>query len=218
MIEYDAVIPAGGRGSRLGGVDKPALVVDGVSLADRALASVAGARRVVLVGHRAGLGLRADSRVRVAHESPRWSGPVASLAAGLDAIESSAPFTVVLAADLPAATPAVQRLLALAGRTAGSAAAAGGVGLVAVAGGGIRQPLLAVYRSDELRAAVSAVNGTGTRSDGRGASMRAVLERMPLLEVAMPDAWCRDIDTPADAADFGVALPLPAPVGSESDG
>jgi hypothetical protein len=87
-----------------------------------------------------------------------------------------------------------------------------------VAGGGIRQPLLGVYRSDELRAAVSAVNGTGTRGDGRGASMRAVLERMPLLEVEMPDAWCRDIDTPADAADFGVALPLPAPVGSDADG
>jgi hypothetical protein len=65
---------------------------------------------------------------------------------------------------------------------------------------------------------VSGVNGTGTRSDGRGSSMRAVLERMSLVEVAMPDAWCRDIDTPADAADFGVALPLPVPVGSDADG
>ena len=213
MIEYDAVIPAGGRGSRLGGVDKPALVVDGVSLADRALASVAGARRVVLVGHGVALPHGAEPCVRVARESPRWSGPVASVAAGLDAIESSAPFTVVLAADLPAAAPAVQRLLALAGSTARAGAA--GRGLVAVAGGGIRQPMLAVYRSDRLRAAVSAVNGTGLRGDGRGASMRAVLERMQLLEIEMPDAWCRDIDTPADAADFGIALP---PVGSDDHG
>jgi molybdopterin-guanine dinucleotide biosynthesis protein A len=205
MIEYDAVIPAGGRGSRLGGVDKPALVVAGVSLADRALASVTGARRVVLVGHGVALSSEPDPRVGVARESPRWSGPVASLAAGLAAIEESAPYTVVLAADLPSAAPAVERLLAHAGRA--TFAGAPGEGLVAVSGGGIRQPLLGVYRSDRLRAAVSAVVGAESRSDGRGGSMRAVLERMPLQEVEMPEAWCRDIDTPADAADFGVTLP-----------
>jgi molybdopterin-guanine dinucleotide biosynthesis protein A len=205
MIEYDAVIPAGGRGSRLGGVDKPALVVAGVSLADRALASVVGARRVVLVGHGVALAPAVGPRVRVARESPRWSGPVASLAAGLAAIDASAPYTVVLAADLPSAAPAVQRLLALAGRA--TRAGAPGEGLVAVAGGGIRQPLLGVYRSDRLRAAVSAVVGGEPRTDGRGASMRAVLERMALHEVEMPDEWCRDIDTPADAAEFGVMLP-----------
>ena len=205
MIEYDAVIPAGGRGSRLGGIDKPALVVDGVSLADRALASVAGARRVVLVGHGVALSSGADPRVGVARETPRWSGPVASLAAGLAAIEESAPYTVVLAADLPSAAPAVHRLLALAERA--TRAGAPSDGMIAVAGGGIRQPLLGVYRSDWLRAAVTAVAGADTRSDVRGASMRAVLERMPLHEVEMPDEWCRDIDTPADAAEFGVMLP-----------
>lgn len=202
MIEYDAVIPAGGRGSRLGGVDKPSLVVRGVTLADRAVASVAGARRVVLVGHR--VSPSPDPRVRIARETPRWSGPVASLAAGLSAIESSAPFTVVLAADLPAAAPAVERLLTLAGDAAAGFHAEG---VVAVAGGGIRQPMLAVYRSDRLRAAVAAAVASAARSDGRGASMREVLERMPLLEAEMPEEWCRDLDTPADAAHFGVTLP-----------
>lgn len=201
MIGYDAVIPAGGRGSRLGGVDKPSLVVHGVSLADRAVASVAGARRVVLVGHR--VAPSPHPRVRVARETPRWSGPVASLAAGLAAIDASAPFTVVLAADLPSAAPAVQRLLELAEGATGSDAG----GIVAVDGGGIRQPLLAVYRSDRLRDAVAAVVESAARSDGRGASMRAVLERMPLHEAEMPDEWCRDLDTPADAAHFGVILP-----------
>ncbi|MDQ0892641.1 molybdenum cofactor guanylyltransferase [Agromyces ramosus] len=215
MIEYDAVIPAGGRGSRLGGVDKPSLVVRGVSLADRAVASVAGARRVVLVGHR--VTSSSDSRVSLAEETPRWSGPVAALAAGLTAIESSSPFTIVLAADLPSASPAVERLLGLAGDATAHGSHAEGV--VAVAGGGIRQPLLAVYRSDRLRAAVAAVVESAARRDGRGASMRAVLERMPLLEAVMPEEWCRDLDTPDDAAHFGVTLPAHAtPDGSTDDG
>ncbi|MCW2606336.1 MAG: molybdopterin-guanine dinucleotide biosynthesis protein, partial [Frankiales bacterium] len=50
MTAYDAVVLAGGSGRRLGGVDKPGLLVDGTSLLDRVLGAVARAGTVVVVG------------------------------------------------------------------------------------------------------------------------------------------------------------------------
>ncbi|XVV06848.1 molybdenum cofactor guanylyltransferase [Actinosynnema sp. CA-248983] len=47
---WDAVVLAGGRGSRLGGVDKAAVEVGGRTLLDHALDAVRGARRTVVVG------------------------------------------------------------------------------------------------------------------------------------------------------------------------
>ena len=43
---WDAVVLAGGRGSRLGGVDKATLELDGSTLLGRTLAALAGAARV----------------------------------------------------------------------------------------------------------------------------------------------------------------------------
>ena len=50
MIAYDAIIVAGGRGTRLGGVSKPDLSVGGMPLLDRTLVAVAGAQFAVIVG------------------------------------------------------------------------------------------------------------------------------------------------------------------------
>ncbi|MGH8776871.1 MAG: NTP transferase domain-containing protein, partial [Jiangellaceae bacterium] len=47
---WDAVVLAGGRGSRLGGVDKPALRIGGRTLLDTALVATAAARSTVVVG------------------------------------------------------------------------------------------------------------------------------------------------------------------------
>ncbi|MEU4744233.1 NTP transferase domain-containing protein, partial [Actinosynnema sp. NPDC023658] len=49
---WAAVVLAGGRGSRLGGVDKASLVVDGRTLLDHVLDAVAAARQVIVVGPR----------------------------------------------------------------------------------------------------------------------------------------------------------------------
>ncbi|MGO4494169.1 molybdenum cofactor guanylyltransferase, partial [Arthrobacter sp. 2YAF22_2] len=49
-MEYDAVILAGGRSSRLGGVPKAQLRVDGATLLERSLQAASGARRTVVVG------------------------------------------------------------------------------------------------------------------------------------------------------------------------
>ncbi|MDJ0395217.1 NTP transferase domain-containing protein [Rhodococcus sp. G-MC3] len=96
----DAIILAGGGGRRMGGVDKPALTVGGISLLQRAIDATAVARRIVVVGpHRDDL--RPD--IVQVRESPPGSGPVAAIAAGLSAlaIGGSAEVIMVLASDLP---------------------------------------------------------------------------------------------------------------------
>lgn len=108
--QADAVVLAGGRASRMGGVDKPGIVVGGRSLLDAALDAVAGCARVAVVGpERAEL----DPGVVQAREQPPGSGPVAALAAGLAALgPGQAPLVVVLAADLPFLTgETVRRLI-----------------------------------------------------------------------------------------------------------
>ena len=94
--DFDAIILAGGRGSRLGGVDKAALHVGGLRLIDRATAAVteAGAKRIVVVGpERSGL-----AATHVVRESPALSGPLAAALAGLEYV--TAPRVMLLACDL----------------------------------------------------------------------------------------------------------------------
>jgi molybdopterin-guanine dinucleotide biosynthesis protein A len=99
-LAYDAIILAGGRASRLGGVQKAAVEIGGRALLDIALEASAGAKRIVVVGPDE---LRRDPRggdaasvrlvredaasVRLAREEPPFGGPVAGIAAGLAALE-----------------------------------------------------------------------------------------------------------------------------------
>ncbi|MDT7569923.1 MAG: hypothetical protein QOE05_97 [Actinomycetota bacterium] len=137
---YDAVVLAGGTARRLGGVDKPALLVGDVSILDRVLAAVAGAARTVVVGPR-----RATAREVVwCREDPPGGGPVAALAAGLT--EVTAELVVVLAGDLPFVSPdAVDLLLD---------AASGQDGALLVDHDGREQLLAGAWRTDALRAAL----------------------------------------------------------------
>lgn len=92
---------AGGRAARLGGADKPALVVGDRSLLASVVSAAAGAgaRLVVVVGPpRPGLVLAAGG-LREVSEEPPGSGPVPALRRGL--AEVAAPWVLVLAADLP---------------------------------------------------------------------------------------------------------------------
>ncbi|MFI2472481.1 NTP transferase domain-containing protein [Nocardia xishanensis] len=110
MTAADAIVLAGGRASRMGGVDKPAIVIGGRSMLDAALAAVAGRGRTVVVGpHRPEL----NPEIRQVREVPPGSGPVAAIDAGLRALAgSTAPLVVVLAADMPFLTPsAIAELL-----------------------------------------------------------------------------------------------------------
>ncbi|WP_327149999.1 NTP transferase domain-containing protein [Nocardia sp. NBC_01329] len=106
----DVIVLAGGRASRMGGVDKPGLVVGGRSMLETALAAAASLGRTVVVGPpRPALG----THIRQTREPEPGSGPVAALAAGLAALgEGPTAHIVVLAADLPFLTDsAISELL-----------------------------------------------------------------------------------------------------------
>jgi molybdopterin-guanine dinucleotide biosynthesis protein A len=94
-VGFDAVVLAGGGSTRFGGVDKAMLVLDGVSLLDRALTATAGAVTTTVVGP-----VRTTYRqVNWTLEDPPSGGPVAGLAAGL--AHGDAPVVVVVSCDLP---------------------------------------------------------------------------------------------------------------------
>ncbi|MEI2715240.1 MAG: NTP transferase domain-containing protein [Nocardioides sp.] len=108
-----AIILTGGTGARLGGTDKAALEIAGSTLLERALTATACCSSVVVVG-----GQTPTSRVvRFTRESPVLGGPAAGLLAGLEAVEGSPEWVVVLAVDMPYVTSGtVSRLLAAAAR------------------------------------------------------------------------------------------------------
>jgi len=184
---WDAIVLAGGRGARLGGVDKPGLVVGGVPMLDRVLDAVAGATSVVVVGPR-----RPTRRpVLWTLEDPPGGGPVAGIAAGLGRVTAAR--VVLLAADLPLLTAAVPDLLLAAldnppGRGTRAPVA------VAVDPDGREQHLLAAWDSGALRAALP--------PEPAGARARDLLPADAVRVVLDPTggAW-RDCDTPQDLLD-----------------
>jgi molybdenum cofactor guanylyltransferase len=99
---FGAVILAGGAARRLGGVPKPMLPVGGVPMLHRVLAAVADATLTVVVGPAE---LVVPANVRIVREQPPGGGPVAALAAALDAVEWPSRLTL-LGGDLPLLGPA----------------------------------------------------------------------------------------------------------------
>jgi molybdopterin-guanine dinucleotide biosynthesis protein A len=213
-VGYDAVILAGGAASRLGGVDKAALELGGMTLLGHVLAATAGADRRIVVGpHRDGVaegaGVGGGARVEWCREQPPGGGPVAGLAAGLD--HATADLVVVLAADLPWVAPALAPLLAaMAGVEAAGGAEAtetgsgeavaskGGAGKAVAAllvdASGRLNYLVAVWRRAALLAAIRSIGPT------EGASMRSLYSAVDVMTVPDEDGWGADCDTPADLA------------------
>lgn len=137
---YDAVVLAGGRARRLGGVDKASLVVGRRTLLEAVLGAVCEARTVVVVGPG-----RATSRpVTWAREDPPGGGPVAGLAAALPLVTAGS--VVVLAADLPFVDAPTVRLLLRAAR--------GRDGALLVDDDGRDQLLVGAWRTAALRQAL----------------------------------------------------------------
>ncbi|AOW92250.1 molybdenum cofactor biosynthesis protein [Rhodococcus sp. WMMA185] len=108
-IPVHAIVLAGGRATRMGGVDKPAIVVGGRRMLDTALDAVNGCHRIVVVGPPRG---DVGPPVLQAQENPPGSGPVAGVAAGLAALDAEPSDRVILlASDLPFLSPAVVETL-----------------------------------------------------------------------------------------------------------
>ena len=184
---WDAIVLAGGRSERLGGVDKALLVIGGSTLLQLSLDAVAGAGRVVVVGDRAGL---SGERIAVVREDPPGGGPAAAIGAGLAGI--SAPVTVVVACDMPRLALVVPLLL-----DALSAAPAS-VQCVIARDGDRLQYLASAHRTAALHEqAVGLAPLTGR-------SVRGLYSRLEQQIVDVPAGSTHDIDSWPDADRAGV--------------
>ena len=197
MPEFDAIIIAGGRATRLGGIDKTALVFNGRTLLQCALDAVREAKQVAVVGF--GIELEPADGLSQTAEEPRWGGPAAALTAGMHNLrQSRIEHTVVIAADMPRVAGAVALLL--------DAITEEHDGVIAIDSTGTRQHLLAAYRTSALRQAVAAADSTN-------AAMRSITGALRLRELVIPDELCADVDTPIDAIENGIELRTPALAG-----
>jgi len=192
--DFDAIVLAGGRARRLGGASKPDVEVGGVALLDRALAAVAGAVHVVVVGPPQ----VARPGIATVLEDPPDGGPVAGLAAGLDALPADGPdLVVVLACDVPGAGRVLPDLLAAAtggvpagGPTSAEATVVDGARMVGAEGR--PQHLVAVYRRTSLRTALDGLPAV------HGAAVHRLVAGLRLVDVVDDDEATADADTWAD--------------------
>jgi molybdopterin-guanine dinucleotide biosynthesis protein A len=198
-VDFDAIVLAGGRSSRLGGTPKSALMYDGATLLQRSIAAAGGARRIVVVGPEP-----ADlpAGILSCREDPPFAGPAAAIAAGLAGLrraraagEDDAAMVLVLACDMPRAADAVRALT-----EAAAAASAGSV--MASSPDGRLQPLAGFYGTAALQRAVDDADAAGTLTHG---SVFALLARLDVQAVMVPAGSTDDVDTWDDAAALGVA-------------
>ena len=212
---FGIIILAGGRATRLGGADKPGLLVGGRTLLAAVVAAgtEAGARRVVVVGpDRPDIADDAGAAaIRFVREEPPGSGPVPALRrglaeqavrrgpAGLDGPGGLAgpdgpgglgtggePWVAVLAADLPFLRAAHLRTLL--------AAAAGRDGAVLADDGGRAQWLAGCWRTGALRRAAAGYEGSSLH--GLLGPLRPVSVSLP-PGPGEPPPWL-DCDTEQD--------------------
>lgn len=179
--DLGAILLAGGRGSRMGGVHKPLLKIGGETLLDAALRAARDAQcdPIVVVGPAD----EAHADLTWIREEPPFGGPVAAILTALPSVDT--PRVLVLACDLPRA-PDVVRLLVRAD------AAADGVCLRDA--GGRPQWLAGIYRTDALRAAATTIPDAG-----RNASVRSLLADLAIAAMAAADI-AHDIASDLDIA------------------
>lgn len=199
---FDALILAGGRSSRLGGVPKQNLVFHGATLLQRALAAASGARRTVVVGPDPG---HLPQGVLSCREEPEFAGPAAAIAAGLETLapeEGGAEYILVLACDMPLVSGAVEALRPE--LRSGNSMEAGAILARTDDGtpGGRIQPLAGFYRTTGLKKAVRDLAANGGLING---SVRSLLASLDVRLVTVPAASTADVDTWDDAAALGIA-------------
>lgn len=186
-----ALILTGGLSTRMG-AHKPALEVGGAPIVARVV-DAARPRRTIVVGMSDGV----PSGIPVIREDPPLGGPVAALAAGLEALApgpyaaepaSAAPDVVlVLGGDLPFVTGRhLERLVAALRADPGATAA------VTVGRGGRFNWLCAAWRVTALRERLAALG------DPRHRSMRSLVGEARLTTIPDVHDLACDVDTPAD--------------------
>lgn len=183
-MEITTLILAGGKSRRFG-QDKASMVVEGKPMIERVHAAVAPLAETVLVSV-------ADGETRYSlpetvHYVPDVHhdiGALAGLHAGLAATQT--PWLVVVACDMPYLnTDALQRLLDARNDTVEA--------VVAVSPDGQRHPLCAVYRQSVLATVDRQIKK-------RYFALHALLDELETVEVVLPEAVVRNINTPDDLA------------------
>lgn len=193
----DAIVLAGGRGLRLGGVSKADLDVGG-RLLDRVLDAVrrSGARRIVVVAPES---VDVPAGVERTMEDPPGGGPLAGIDAGLDALDRAAHgrpggLILVTSVDTPGIGLLSPRLIEAA-RAALDEDRDG-----AIARGGEPEPfdqfLQAAYSAESLRRALDDAR-TANAGSLHDLGVRSVLRVLDLVRVDVGEE-CRDLDSPAD--------------------
>jgi molybdopterin-guanine dinucleotide biosynthesis protein A len=204
-VDFDALILAGGRSTRLGGVPKSGLMLDGETLLERTLRAAAGARAVVVVGPDPG---NLPPGIVAVREDPAFAGPAAAIAAGLIALGGdtepgtipAAAWTLVLACDMPHVGMAVNALLEELEKSRNVD------GVIARAADGRLQPLAAVYRTAALNRETATA---AARGELRDSPVFQLLARLELRPVPVPVHSTDDVDTWDDAASLGVGRDSP---------
>ncbi|MGC5584650.1 molybdenum cofactor guanylyltransferase [Ornithinimicrobium sp. W1665] len=205
MPIVDLLVLAGGRGERLGGRDKAALMVGGRSLLHRVLEGAARLGGSVVV---VGVTSVPDGVARTT-EDPPGGGPVAGIAAGLQALRPSvpdllgdlsvgsapgdragvAPWVAVVAVDQPGAARALAALQAVLPSVPEAVDAVSHQDAE-----GHRQWLLAIYRRSALEASLAALG------EVRNTSVRRLVADLRWHVVDRGAEHLGDVDTWEDAA------------------
>ncbi len=196
---FDAIVLAGGRGSRLGGTDKPGLVVGASTIVSSVVRAAigAGAHRVVVVGpprpELLTISPWPPGGLAVVREDPPVAGPVPAVRRGLSSTQS--PWVAVLAADMPFLRARHLRALLTAGRpaeTSGGPPPPGGA--VLVDDTGHPQWLAGCWQAAALQSATSAYGGSSLR--GLLLPLQPVLVSI-VVAAGQPPPWL-DCDTAGD--------------------
>jgi molybdopterin-guanine dinucleotide biosynthesis protein A len=178
---FDAIVLAGGRGSRVGGA-KPELPLAGWPLLDHVLVAVSAATNRIVVGPtRHGLGEPIFVR-----EEPAGSGPVAGIAAAVDRVTQ--PRVAVLAADVPFIRSGLDQFRALLEVSPTKDA------VLLVDTTGKLNYLASMWRTESLRRVLTECG------DPTGLPVRALYESAETIHVPDFDAAGADVDTPNDLA------------------
>jgi molybdenum cofactor guanylyltransferase len=189
-VRIAVIVLAGGGSRRWGGRDKTAVLLGSRTVLEHAVRSLAAGAGVPLAAVVVAGPLDHPARpalpgVRWVREEPPGGGPVAGLAAAVEALPVDADAVVVGAGDAPFGGDAAPSL---------RAALTGGLdAVIGVDPSGRDQLLLGVHRIGALRAALASTGVAGAR-------MRDVLVPMNLARVPVDARAALDLDTPEDLA------------------
>lgn len=182
----NVIILAGGQGTRMGGVNKAAVQLNGRRLVDHLLDQLDDHAVIVVSPHPL-------PGIITTSEQPPFGGPVAGIAAGIAELDPHSEFTAVLAVDAPHSAEMLPVLQA-AIDTSDVA--------VTVAADGWIQPLCAVWRTPSL------IRALATLGEVRDRPVKALLRQVATMVEVAGDGSETDYDTIGELTTLGeVELP-----------